>query len=154
MKTHGLVALQIHIFLSLVEAGGEWPQLLYPQGKSPQCPLDRRLGGPQSWSGWCRKEKNLDPIGTWILTALLCNPQPVAMLTALSWLLIMEQTHPQTTQKHPTKLLTYNRETWNLTNISKSKSHSIDTIFLSTETKTRRNRIGKRIFGELQCKIC
>jgi hypothetical protein len=23
---------------------------LYPQGKKPQYPLDRRLGGPQSWS--------------------------------------------------------------------------------------------------------
>jgi hypothetical protein len=26
------------------------PWLLYPQGKSPWYPLDRRLGGPQSWS--------------------------------------------------------------------------------------------------------
>jgi hypothetical protein len=25
---------------------------LYPQGKSPWYPLDRRLGGPQSQSGW------------------------------------------------------------------------------------------------------
>jgi hypothetical protein len=24
-----------------------------PQGKSPLYPLDRRLGGPQSWSGRC-----------------------------------------------------------------------------------------------------
>jgi hypothetical protein len=27
------------------------PLLLYPQGKSPWYPLDRRLGGPQSQSG-------------------------------------------------------------------------------------------------------
>jgi hypothetical protein len=27
------------------------PRPLYPQGKSPQYPLDRRLGGPQSQSG-------------------------------------------------------------------------------------------------------
>jgi len=27
------------------------PWLLYPQGKSPWYPLDRRLGGPQSLSG-------------------------------------------------------------------------------------------------------
>jgi hypothetical protein len=39
------------------------PQLLYPQRKSPQCPLDRRLGGLQSQSGSCRKEKNLTPAG-------------------------------------------------------------------------------------------
>jgi hypothetical protein len=31
-----------------------WP--LYPQGKSPWYPLDRRLGGMQSWSG-CSEEK-------------------------------------------------------------------------------------------------
>jgi hypothetical protein len=29
-----------------------------PRGKSPRYPLDRRLGGPQSWSGRC-DEKNL-----------------------------------------------------------------------------------------------
>jgi hypothetical protein len=28
-------------------------QLLYPQGKSPWYPLDRRLGELQSWSGHC-----------------------------------------------------------------------------------------------------
>jgi hypothetical protein len=33
------------------------PQPLYPQGKSPQYPLDRRLGGPQSQSGHSGKEK-------------------------------------------------------------------------------------------------
>jgi hypothetical protein len=66
----------------------------------------------------------------------------------------MEQTHPKTMQKHPTKLLTYNTVIWNLTNISKSKTHSIDTTFLSTERKTRRNRIGNKIFGELKFIIC
>jgi hypothetical protein len=34
------------------------PQLLYPQGKSPWYPLDRRLGGPQSQSGHGGEEKN------------------------------------------------------------------------------------------------
>jgi hypothetical protein len=34
-----------------------------PLGKSPRCPLDRRLGAPQSWSGHCGKEDNLDPAG-------------------------------------------------------------------------------------------
>jgi hypothetical protein len=33
-------------------------QLLYSQGKSPQCLLDRRLGGPQSWSGCSGEEKD------------------------------------------------------------------------------------------------
>jgi hypothetical protein len=34
------------------------PQPLYPQGKSPRCPLDRRLGGPQSRSRRGDEEKN------------------------------------------------------------------------------------------------
>jgi len=33
------------------------PQLLYPQGKSLWYPLDRRLDGPQSWSGHNSEEK-------------------------------------------------------------------------------------------------
>jgi hypothetical protein len=33
-------------------------QLLYPQGEIPWYPLDRRLGGPQSWSGRGGEEKN------------------------------------------------------------------------------------------------
>jgi hypothetical protein len=34
------------------------PVSLYPQGKSPQYPLDRRLSGPQSRSGRGGEEKN------------------------------------------------------------------------------------------------
>jgi hypothetical protein len=34
------------------------PWQLYPQGKSPRYPLDRRLGGPQSCSGCSGEEKN------------------------------------------------------------------------------------------------
>jgi len=37
------------------------PQPLYPQGKSPWYPLDRRLGGPQSHSGHS-EEKNSQPL--------------------------------------------------------------------------------------------
>jgi hypothetical protein len=33
-----------------------------PQGKSPWYPLDRKLGGPQSWSGHNGEEKNSDPL--------------------------------------------------------------------------------------------
>jgi hypothetical protein len=35
------------------------PQPLYPRGKSPRYPLDRRLGGPQSRSGHVQKRKSL-----------------------------------------------------------------------------------------------
>jgi len=39
-----------------------WP--LYPWGKRPQYPFDRRLGGPQRWSGCSGKEKN-NPCPCW-----------------------------------------------------------------------------------------
>jgi hypothetical protein len=35
---------------------------LYPQGKSPWCPLDRRLDGPQSRSEHGGEEKNSQPL--------------------------------------------------------------------------------------------
>jgi hypothetical protein len=38
------------------------PLLLYLWGKILQYPLDRRLGGLQSWSGHCGTEKNLFPL--------------------------------------------------------------------------------------------
>jgi len=38
------------------------PQLLYPLGKSPWYPLDRRWGGPQSHSGCGGEEKNAQPL--------------------------------------------------------------------------------------------
>jgi len=37
------------------------PWLLYPHGKSPWYPLDRRLGGTQSCSGCGGEEKNSQP---------------------------------------------------------------------------------------------
>jgi hypothetical protein len=37
------------------------PRHLYPKGKSPWDPLDRRLGGPQSRSGCGGEEKNSQP---------------------------------------------------------------------------------------------
>jgi hypothetical protein len=36
-------------------------QVLYPWGKRPQYPLDRRLSRPQNWSGWHGEEKILNP---------------------------------------------------------------------------------------------
>jgi hypothetical protein len=44
--------------------GGFTPLPLYPRGKSPRYPLDRRLSGPQSLSGQRGEEKVLDPTGT------------------------------------------------------------------------------------------
>jgi len=42
-----------------MEVSGQLHALpLYPQGKSPWYPLDRRLGGPQSCSGQGGEEKN------------------------------------------------------------------------------------------------
>jgi hypothetical protein len=52
---------------------------LYPGGKSPRYPLDRRLGGPHSRSGRFGEEKILDPTGT-----RSSSPLPVAIPTELS----------------------------------------------------------------------
>jgi hypothetical protein len=46
------------------------PWQLYPLGKSPRYPLERRLGGPQNRSGRRGEEKILAPTGT-------RNPTPV-----------------------------------------------------------------------------
>jgi len=35
---------------------------LYPRGKSPQYPLERKLGGPQSRFGHGSEEKNSQPL--------------------------------------------------------------------------------------------
>jgi hypothetical protein len=52
----------------ILDLGTRWrwvvsftPRPLYPQGKSPLYPLDRRLGGPQSLSGRSGEEKNTQP---------------------------------------------------------------------------------------------
>jgi hypothetical protein len=62
MKVYWGVEVYLHSDL-----GTKWgwvvsftPRPLYPQGKSPWYPLDRRLGGPQSRSG-CSEEKNSQP---------------------------------------------------------------------------------------------
>jgi hypothetical protein len=38
------------------------PWTLYPQEKNPWYPLDRRLVGPQRWSGHNGEEKNPQPL--------------------------------------------------------------------------------------------
>jgi hypothetical protein len=61
-----------------------WP--LYPQGKSPWYPLDRRLGGPQSWSGHGGEEKNFQPLPG--LESLIIQLIVQCYTTELSWLLL------------------------------------------------------------------
>jgi hypothetical protein len=39
------------------------PAALYPRGKNPRYPLDRRLGGTQSWSGRRGPEEKSAPVG-------------------------------------------------------------------------------------------
>jgi hypothetical protein len=60
---------------------------LYPLGNSPRCPVDRQLGGPQSWSGRRAEEKILDPNGTRVPTPRWPSPQSVAIPTDLTRLL-------------------------------------------------------------------
>jgi hypothetical protein len=64
-------------FLTAALAGGEWsasrPCRLTPGGNSPQYPLDRRLGGPQSRSGCYKEEKNILPL-LGIELRILCRP--------------------------------------------------------------------------------
>jgi hypothetical protein len=44
------------------ESGQLHTRLLFPQGMSPQYPLDGRLGGHQSWVEHCEEEKKSLPI--------------------------------------------------------------------------------------------
>jgi hypothetical protein len=53
----------------ILDLGTRWmhvfsftPRPLYLQGKNPWYPLDRRLGGPQSWSERGGEEKNSLPL--------------------------------------------------------------------------------------------
>jgi hypothetical protein len=65
MKAYWGMELQLHAFFGFVT---RWryivtftPQPLYPHGKSPSYPLDRRLGGPQSRSRCGGEEKISQP---------------------------------------------------------------------------------------------
>jgi hypothetical protein len=64
---------------------------LYPQGKTPRCPLNRRLGGPQYRSGRRAEERILDPTGAQTPIPLLSIPYPVAVPATL--FLLMGVTH-------------------------------------------------------------
>jgi hypothetical protein len=66
LKMEAAKSSEMEIWLhSFFDLGARWrcvvsftPRPLYPQGKSPWYPLDRRLGGPQSRSGRGGEEKN------------------------------------------------------------------------------------------------
>jgi hypothetical protein len=65
-RRFGGVEVWLHAFFDL---GTRWrwvvsftPRPLYPQGKSPRYPLDRKLGGPQSRYGHGVEEKNFQPL--------------------------------------------------------------------------------------------
>jgi hypothetical protein len=57
---------------------------LCPQGKSPRFPLDRRLGGPQSWPECCGEQKNLLPLAG-IEPQFHGHPASSPSLYQLSW---------------------------------------------------------------------
>jgi hypothetical protein len=60
-------------------------QAALPQGKSLWNPLDRRLGGPQGWSGHSGKKKNSQPLLG--LKPLIIQPVVQWYTTELSQLL-------------------------------------------------------------------
>jgi hypothetical protein len=60
------------------------PPPLYPRGKRPRSPSDRKLGGPQSRSGRRGEGKILDPTGTRTPLPRSSSPKPVSITRALS----------------------------------------------------------------------
>jgi hypothetical protein len=76
----------------ILDLGTRWrwvvsfmPQPLYPQGKSPWYPLDRRLGGAQGQSGHSSEDKNSQPLPE--LNPLIIQPAAQCCTTELSRLL-------------------------------------------------------------------
>jgi hypothetical protein len=63
MKTYGTVDALIDVFLTSTLVGGECSDLcpgsFISRGKSPRCPLDSRLGGPQKRSDRRGEERTL-----------------------------------------------------------------------------------------------
>jgi hypothetical protein len=79
---------------------------LYPQGKSPWYPLDRRLGGPQSWSRRGGEKKNSQT-----LPAL---EPPIIQLVALRYTAeltrLLTSKHTDEKRSQPIWLLQYCQE--------------------------------------------
>jgi hypothetical protein len=67
MKAYGGVAVQIHVLLTSALVGGQWsssrPCLFTARERGPRYPLDRRLSGPQGWSGQYGEVKFLNLLG-------------------------------------------------------------------------------------------
>jgi hypothetical protein len=63
------------------------PRPLYPQGKIPWYPVDRRLGGPQNRSGRGGEEKNCQTLPG--LEPPIIQPVAQRYTTELYWLLVM-----------------------------------------------------------------
>jgi hypothetical protein len=63
------------------------PRPLYPQGKSPWYPLNRKLGGPQNRSGHGVQDKNLSPYRESNPDHPITSAYPVPTPTELSWLI-------------------------------------------------------------------
>jgi hypothetical protein len=91
-----LYFIKLHTFLTLALDWGEWsvshPGCFYPQQKTLQYPLDRRLSGSQGWSGGNNKEKNPCPCQKSSLGyPVHCL---VTILTEIPWLLTYFYTLP------------------------------------------------------------
>jgi hypothetical protein len=81
----GGVDVQIRVFLTSALVGGEWSALSpcsITPAKDSRYLLDRRLDGPQRWSGWCGEVKILHHTGTWNPTPGSSSPYPSP---ALNW---------------------------------------------------------------------
>jgi hypothetical protein len=73
------------------------PRPLYPRGKRPGYPLDRRLGGPQSRSGRFGEEKNSWPCRD-------SNPDPSVVHPVASPIIIEYTTKKKTLFTKPTRM--------------------------------------------------
>jgi hypothetical protein len=82
MKAYWGVEVELQAFLTLELDGGEWSAS--PPGCYTWCPLDRRLGGPQSWTGHS-EGKNSQPLPG--LKPLIIQPIAHCYTTELSQLL-------------------------------------------------------------------
>jgi len=62
MNMYGELEVQLCAFLASAldwsERSGSHPSHFTLRESDPQNPLDKRLGGPQNWSGYSSKEKN------------------------------------------------------------------------------------------------
>jgi hypothetical protein len=77
------VDVETHVFLTWAlvrsERSASRSNHFTPLGKSPWHPLERRMGGLQSWSGRCRETKMLHPTGTQTQTPQLSGLYPAAI---------------------------------------------------------------------------